>query len=54
MPEILLGTNQTIMMGLAMTAITALIGGQDLGQEIYRALPTSDSIRNSAAMSGVR
>ena len=37
-PEIMLGINQTIMMALAMTAITALIGSQDLGQEIYRAL----------------
>ncbi len=37
-PEIMLGVNQTIMMSLAMTAITALIGTTDLGQEIYRAL----------------
>ena len=36
--EIMLGINQTIMMALAMTAITALIGTTDLGQEIYRAL----------------
>ena len=32
-----------------MTAITALIGGQDLGQEIYRALPTSDAGRGVMA-----
>jgi glycine betaine/proline transport system permease protein len=38
-PEIMLGLNQTIMMALAMTAITALIGSRDLGQEILKALP---------------
>ena len=52
-PEIMLGVNQTIMMGLAMTAITALIGGQDLGQEIYRALPTSDAGRGVMAGLGI-
>ncbi len=52
-PEIILGVNQTIMMGLAMTAITALIGGQDLGQEIYRALPTSDAGRGVMAGLGI-
>jgi glycine betaine/proline transport system permease protein len=38
-PEIMLGLNQTIMIALAMTAITALIGSRDLGQEILKALP---------------
>jgi len=52
-PEIMLGINQTIMMALAMTAITALIGGQDLGQEIYRALPTSDAGRGVMAGLGI-
>ncbi len=52
-PEIMLGVNQTIMMALAMTAITALIGGQDLGQEIYRALPTSDAGRGVMAGLGI-
>jgi len=42
LPEIMLGINQTIMMALAMTAITALIGSRDLGQEIYKALPGAD------------
>ena len=45
----MLGINQTIMMALAMTAITALIGSQDLGQEIYRALPTADTGRGLLA-----
>ncbi len=52
-PEIMLGVNQTIMMALAMLAITALIGGSDLGQEIYRALPTSDAGRGVMAGLGI-
>jgi glycine betaine/proline transport system permease protein len=42
MPEIMLGVNQTIMMALAMTAITALIGSTDLGQEVVRAISTQN------------
>ena len=53
LPEIMLGVNQTIMMALAMTAITALIGSQDLGQEIYRALPTADTGRGILAGLGI-
>lgn len=49
LPEMMLGVNQTIMMALAMTAITALIGSRDLGQEIYRALPTADTGRGILA-----
>lgn len=49
LPEIMLGINQTIMMALAMVAITALIGSRDLGQEIYRALPTADTGRGILA-----
>jgi glycine betaine/proline transport system permease protein len=41
-PEIMLGLNQTIMMALAMTAITALIGSTDLGQEVVRSISTQD------------
>ena len=41
-PEIMLGLNQTIMMALAMTAITALIGSTDLGQEVVRAISTQN------------
>ena len=52
-PEIMLGVNQTILMALAMTAITALIGGSDLGQEIYRALPSSDAGRGVMAGLGI-
>lgn len=48
-PEIMLGINQTIMMALAMTAITALIGSKDLGQEILKALPGADTGRGLVA-----
>jgi glycine betaine/proline transport system permease protein len=44
-PEIMLGLNQTIMMALAMTAITALIGSRDLGQEILKALSAQRTSR---------
>ena len=52
-PEILLGINQTIMMALAMVAITALIGSRDLGQEIYKALPGADAGRGLLAGHGI-
>ena len=52
-PEILLGINQTIMMALAMVAITALIGSRDLGQEIYKALPSADTGRGLLAGLGI-
>jgi glycine betaine/proline transport system permease protein len=49
LPEIMLGLNQTILMALAMTAITALIGSRDLGQEILKALPEVDTGRGLLA-----
>lgn len=49
LPAILLGLNQTILMALAMTAITALIGSRDLGQEILKALPEVDTGRGLLA-----
>lgn len=52
-PEILLGINQTIMMALAMVAITALIGSRDLGQEIYKALPGAETGRGLLAGFGI-
>ncbi|MGB3147270.1 MAG: ABC transporter permease subunit [Paracoccaceae bacterium] len=52
-PEIMLGINQTIMMALAMVAITALIGSRDLGQEIYKALPGADTGRGILAGLGI-
>jgi glycine betaine/proline transport system permease protein len=53
LPEIMLGINQTILMALAMTAITALIGSRDLGQEIYKALPSADTGRGLLAGLGI-
>ena len=41
-PEIMLGLNQTIMFGLAMLVITALVGTRGLGQSIYIALGQAD------------
>jgi glycine betaine/proline transport system permease protein len=42
-PIILLGLNQTIMFGLAMLVITALVGTRDLGQEVYVGLSQADA-----------
>lgn len=52
-PELLLGLNQTIMMGLAMVVITALVGTNDLGQEVYIALAKVDPGRGIVAGLGV-
>jgi glycine betaine/proline transport system permease protein len=35
LPNIMLGLNQTIMYGIGMLVITALVGTSDLGQEVY-------------------
>jgi len=48
-PELLLGLNQTIMMGLAMVVISALLGTNDLGQETYTALALVDPGRGLVA-----
>ncbi len=53
LPEILLGINQTIMMGLSMLVITALVGTRDLGQEVYAALAKADVGRGFVAGTGV-
>lgn len=42
LPQLLLGLNQTIMFGVAMLVITALVGTSDLGQEIYIGLNKGD------------
>ena len=42
LPDIMLGINQTLMMGLSMLVITALVGTQDLGQETLIALSKVD------------
>ena len=43
LPEIMLGLNQTIMYGLAMLVIAALVGTRDLGQLVYIALGKADA-----------
>jgi glycine betaine/proline transport system permease protein len=42
LPDIMLGVNQTLMMGLSMLVITALVGTRDLGQETLIALSKVD------------
>ncbi len=42
MPEIMLGLNQTVLLGLSMLVIAALITSRGLGQEIYNALGQRD------------
>ena len=38
MPNVMLGLNQTIMAALSMVVVAALVGTQDLGQQVYIAL----------------
>jgi len=45
----MLGVNQTIMLGLSMLVITALVGTRDLGQEVYIALTKADTGRGLVA-----
>ena len=48
-PDIMLGVNQTLMMGLSMLVITALVGTRDLGQETLIALSKVDPGRGVTA-----
>lgn len=43
LPVVMLGVNQTIMAGLSMLAIAALVGTRDLGQQVYVALGKADA-----------
>jgi glycine betaine/proline transport system permease protein len=43
LPEIMLGLNQTIMMGLAMVVVAALVGARGLGQDVMVALNQADT-----------
>ena len=43
LPQILLGINQTILFGLTMLVIAALVGTTGLGQQIYLALSKADA-----------
>ncbi len=42
LPVIMLGINQTVMYGIAMLVITALVGTSELGQSVYIALGDGD------------
>ena len=52
-PEIMLGLNQTIMFGLAMLVIAALVGTKGLGQQTYVALTAGDTGRGVVAGLGI-
>ncbi len=43
LPSIMMGINQAVMMALAMTIITPLIGGGGLGQKVFNALAVVDT-----------
>lgn len=43
LPSIMLGVNQAIMMALAMTVVTPLIGGKGLGKEVFDAFNIASS-----------
>jgi glycine betaine/proline transport system permease protein len=49
LPEIMLGVNQTIMFGLAMLVVSALVGTKELGQLVYRALTSADPGKGAIA-----
>jgi glycine betaine/proline transport system permease protein len=49
LPGIMLGVNQTLMMGLSMLVITALVGTRDLGQETLIAISKVDPGRGITA-----
>ncbi|WP_397542386.1 ABC transporter permease subunit [Roseovarius salis] len=53
LPALALGINQTIMFALAMLAITALVGTQDLGQAVYVALSRADAGQGLLAGLGI-
>ena len=43
MPVVMLGLNQTIMAGLSMLVIAAMVGTRELGQQVYVALGKADA-----------
>lgn len=49
LPTILLGVNQTVMLAISMLIITALVGTNDLGQEVLNALQKADPGRGLVA-----
>lgn len=53
LPEIMLGLNQTILYGLGMLVIAALVGTRDLGQLIYIALGKANAGQGLVAGLGI-
>jgi glycine betaine/proline transport system permease protein len=49
MPEIMLGINQTILFGIAMLVVAALVGTRELGQLVYSALTNADAGKGAVA-----
>src|SRR5262249_55216018 len=49
LPDIVLGLNQTLMLGISMLVVTALVGTRDLGQETLIALSKVDPGRGVIA-----
>jgi len=49
MPEIMLGINQTILFGIAMLVVAALVGTRELGQLVYNALTNADAGKGAVA-----
>ena len=52
-PSIMLGVNQTVIMALAMQAITPLVAGLGLGKEVYDAMNTANTGRGLMAGIGI-
>ena len=49
LPSIMMGINQAVMMALAMTVLTPLIGGGGLGQQVFNALAVVNTGKGLAA-----
>jgi glycine betaine/proline transport system permease protein len=49
MPEIMLGINQTILFGIAMLVVAALVGTRELGQLVYSALTNANAGKGAVA-----
>ncbi len=52
-PSIMLGLNQSVVMALAMQAITPLVAGQGLGKEVYDAMNVANMGKGLAAGIGI-
>ena len=53
LPVIMLGLNQTVLYGISMLVITALVGTNDLGQRVYIGLGDGDFGKGIIAGAGM-